>query len=113
MSIIVSYERPRLPASMVHQPAATKAKRRPSPAQRGYGAAHRKKRGELLARSPWCVNCLKRGIKTPATVRDHVVPKRYGGGEDESNEQSLCRPCHDSYKRRLEAKRRKRLTQAG
>ena len=61
---------------------------RGSAAERGYGADWRKARRRFL---------LKRGVLTPATVVDHIVPHR--GDQrlfwDESNWQPLCKQCHD------------------
>ena len=64
-----------------------------------------------LLREPWCRECAKRGIRTRATVVDHVEPHR---GEwarfiDRSNLQSLCKRCHDRKTAQEQAgKRRKR-----
>lgn len=45
----------------------------------------------ILARHPLCAICGK-----PATVVDHIVPRRQGGGDtDHSNLQSLCARCHN------------------
>lgn len=58
----------------------------------------------FLRSSPLCVMCAKRGITKPATVVDHVIPHK--GDEqlfwDETNWQSLCKPCHDGPKAQLE-----------
>ena len=48
-----------------------------------------------LARQPWCEECLKQGIYTPATDVDHKErhegdPVRFFGGPL----QSLCHNCH-------------------
>ena len=64
--------------------------------QRGYGAAWRKKRAAGLKREPLCRTCKAKGILTPATIRDHITPKKLGGTDDERNLQSLCKPCHDA-----------------
>ncbi|WP_405220179.1 HNH endonuclease signature motif containing protein [Lentisalinibacter sediminis] len=57
-----------------------------------------------LTNNPLCVFCEQRGRLTPATVVDHIRPHR---GDpvlffDLTNLQSLCKPCHDSVKQRLE-----------
>ena len=46
----------------------------------------------IFARDSWrCVKCKRAG----RLECDHIVPLRRGGAEyDESNLQSLCRPCH-------------------
>jgi 5-methylcytosine-specific restriction endonuclease McrA len=53
---------------------------------------------------PYCVVCMTVGRQTVATVADHITPHR--GNKvlfyDVTNIQSLCKPCHDSYKQRLE-----------
>jgi len=59
---------------------------------------------EQLQRHPFCTFCLQLEIRTPATVADHKTPHR--GNPvlffDPLNLQSLCKPCHDSAKQRLE-----------
>lgn len=50
-----------------------------------------------LLREPFCRECAKRGIRTRATVVDHVKPFR-GDWElfvDPANHQSLCKHHHD------------------
>ena len=50
-----------------------------------------------LLREPYCRACARRGIKTKATVVDHVVPHegRWELFADPANLQSLCKSCHD------------------
>ena len=48
--------------------------------------------------------CERRGVLTPATVVDHIIPHR---GDmtlfwDSANWQPLCKSCHDSDKQMLE-----------
>lgn len=63
---------------------------------RGYDRAHRKWRAAVLRRNPLCVECLKVGRTTRATVADHIVPIRDGGSKrDLENGQGLCHPCHN------------------
>ena len=58
----------------------------------------------FLARHPLCAHCLKRGFTTPATEVDHIKPLRQGGARlDQTNLQSLCKPCH-SRKTRQEVR---------
>lgn len=64
----------------------------------------RRIRGEQLRIEPFCRMCADLGIVTPATVCDHVDPHRgdrvkFFGGPF----QSLCKPHHDSTKKREEA----------
>ncbi|MEM8619842.1 MAG: HNH endonuclease signature motif containing protein [Actinomycetota bacterium] len=48
-------------------------------------------RRRILERDPICAACHQR----PSTIADHIVPVAEGGGDDESNGQGLCDPCHD------------------
>ncbi|MGY4876495.1 HNH endonuclease [Vreelandella aquamarina] len=78
--------------------------RRGSAASRGYGYKWQKAREEYLREHPLCVFCQRRGKVTPASVVDHIVPHK---GDlklfwRRSNWQSLCKPCHDIDKQRLE-----------
>lgn len=71
---------------------------------RGYGRKWRKAREQFLQQHPLCVFCQRRGRVTAATVVDHIVPHR---GDlklfwRRSNWQSLCKPCHDTEKKRIE-----------
>jgi 5-methylcytosine-specific restriction protein A len=71
--------------------------RRGSAAQRGYGRDWQRYRVSFLAEHPWCVECLKQGIHTVATIVDHVKPHK---GDmvlfwDVNNHQSLCEHCHN------------------
>jgi len=54
--------------------------------------------------NPLCVECLKHGIHTLATVRDHIIPLAEGGEDTTENSQALCKQCHDK-KTREEARR--------
>ena len=60
-------------------------------------------RAAQLASEPFCRKCRNRGVLTPATVADHVVPHR--GDPDlfwNGELQSLCDHCHNSTKQREE-----------
>lgn len=64
--------------------------------KRGYGTAWNKLRLRILQRDKrLCRSCKRKGLTTVATQVDHIVPKARGGGDDETNLQSLCQPCHD------------------
>ena len=68
-----------------------------SAASRGYNSRWRRESKKFLELHPLCQECLKKGIATPATVVDHIVPHR---GDvklfwDRSNWQALCKSCHD------------------
>ena len=62
----------------------------------------RKLRLSILIRDNYlCVMCKAKGIYTPASIVDHVIPvKKHDGNfwdaSAEDNLQSLCKPCHDS-----------------
>jgi 5-methylcytosine-specific restriction enzyme A len=58
-------------------------------AQRGYGARWQKLRRLYLRRYPVCVLCGR-----PATDVDHILPRRRGGSDHETNLQALCASCH-------------------
>ena len=50
----------------------------------------------LLAREPLCRTCLGRGLATPATEVDHIVPRAWGGAVwDFKNLQPICETCHE------------------
>lgn len=57
-----------------------------------------------LQRQPFCVYCRQLGIRTPATVVDHIAPHKGNKALffNPMNLQSLCKCCHDSAKKRLE-----------
>jgi 5-methylcytosine-specific restriction protein A len=66
--------------------------------QRGYTHRWHAVRTLYLHEHPLCVECLKQGRPVPATVVDHIKPHK--GDQrlfwDETNWQSLCKPCHDA-----------------
>lgn len=66
-------------------------------AERGYDSRWRAARKRFLRKHPLCVECMRQGKLTPATVVDHVIPHR--GNQDlfwdENNWQPLCKGCHD------------------
>jgi len=84
----------RCPAHAGAQHADDRA-RRGNSAQRGYGVRHRQWRRIVLGRHPLCANPFQlKSHYVPATVADHVIPLRQGGGWGLDNGQSLCRNCH-------------------
>lgn len=77
---------------------------RKSSAERGYGGRWQKARAAWLKAHPLCEMCLDQGVTTAATLVDHIEPHR---GDHElfwrrDNWQSLCAPCHNSHKQRME-----------
>lgn len=51
-------------------------------------------RQAFLAKHPLCAKCMQRGVPTPGTQVDHIVPLHKGGTDTASNKQSLCDACH-------------------
>jgi 5-methylcytosine-specific restriction protein A len=68
---------------------------RPEPA-RVRGRALQQARAALFAAAPWCVHCLRLGLRTRATIRDHRVPLAEGGADGDENVQGLCQACSDA-----------------
>lgn len=65
-----------------------------------------KLRASQLKREPFCRYCADQGIKTRATVVDHIIPHE-GRAEyffTRNNLQSLCKACHDQVKQKEERK---------
>lgn len=68
----------------------------------GTAAWQRKRKLQLMA-EPLCAFCAKDGLSTPATVADHIIPHKGDAKAFWNNAlQSLCKPCHDSTKQRIE-----------
>ena len=77
---------------------------RSQPVVRMRGRRLQRARLALLSKQPWCVPCLKRGIRTISTIRDHIIPLAEGGADDDTNVQAICEDCHDA-KTREESRR--------
>ena len=81
-------------------------RKRGSSTQRGYGARWQRRRLIFLKNNPLCVECLKRGERTPATEVDHIEP--HNGDPvlfwDESNWQGLCKTDHSIKTRTRDAR---------
>ena len=62
-----------------------------------YGSRQWKNlRDYVLARSPLCAECLRRGVITAGQVVDHIIPVADGGKEmNVENLQTLCAACHN------------------
>ena len=69
----------------------------------GTKAWHRLRTKQLMS-SPLCGYCLQIGITRAAQVVDHIKPHKGDTSlfHDPENLQSLCKPCHDRHKQRLE-----------
>ncbi len=70
---------------------------RGSASSRGYNYQWTKARDLFIRKNPLCILCQREGRTVQATIVDHRTPHR---GDmvlfwDESNWQSLCKPCHD------------------
>ena len=68
-----------------------------SASARGYNSKWRRESKKFLEIHPLCVRCIEKGIATPATVVDYIIPHR-GDQElfwDRSNWQPICKKCHD------------------
>ena len=82
-------------------PEHTQTKRGPSresAARRGYGREWQRISREYLAAHPWCAECQRRGVRTPATEVDHRTPHK-GNRKlfwDKENWQPLCHSCHSA-----------------
>ena len=63
--------------------------------------------GQLL-HEPFCRECARRGMRTPATVVDHIRPHRgdWAMFVDKANHQSMCKSCHDRKTAREQATER-------
>lgn len=48
----------------------------------------------FLRSHPLCADCERQGRVTPATDVHHLVARRAGGGDEESNLEALCHSCH-------------------
>ncbi len=90
-------------------------RRRGSAAERGYDWSWQKYRLAFLAQHPLCVECLKRGETTAATVVDHIID--HNGDRqlfwDPANHQPLCKPDHDAKTARTAAFHRKSRERVG
>lgn len=81
-----------------HQKEETKKYNRNRKFKKLYNSSRwQRLRKKVLTKHPLCVECEKKGILTPATEVDHIVP--HHGSEalfwDEDNLQALCKSCHD------------------
>ena len=80
----------------VHKPLGKFADRaRGTRQQRGYGADHERARKRELSRDKGlCQPCLRLGRYRPGRICDHIVPRAFGGSDEDSNRQTICDDCH-------------------
>lgn len=76
------------------------------------GRALQREREALFSEQPLCVECLKNGRLSIATIRDHIIPLAFGGKDERSNTQSLCEACSDS-KTKGESAQGRKLSRGG
>lgn len=63
--------------------------------QQGYGRAWEILRARILKRDKYlCQTCLRQGIATEAKAVDHIKAKAFGGTDEETNLESICKQCH-------------------
>ena len=91
----------------VNRLAATKTNTVPvrdSDPSKLYNRRWRRARHYYLLAHPLCVMCNNNDNIKQAQVVDHITPHKgdYALFWDSNNWQSLCKPCHDKHKQRLE-----------
>lgn len=67
--------------------------------ERKRGRAGCRDRAQVLAEEPLCRLCLKQGRTTASQIVDHIKPLAWGGSDERTNKQALCKPCHDEKSR--------------
>jgi 5-methylcytosine-specific restriction enzyme A len=77
--------------SHYHKPAEC----RPSAYRRGYDRTWQRLAEAVLSDEPLCRMCKDKGLRSGATLVDHIKPIEDGGPRlDRNNLQPLCRDCH-------------------
>lgn len=96
----------------LHRPTGEKRRRESAEYHSWYSLPiwTKELRPAQLLREPFCRECAKRGIRTRATVVDHIIPFRGNWGKfvDPRNHQSLCKRCHDRKTALEQAEKRKK-----
>ena len=63
--------------------------------ERGYGHQWTKRRNAVMIRDDYlCQTCQRNGRDTAAQEVDHINPKSQDGGDELSNLEAICKPCH-------------------
>jgi 5-methylcytosine-specific restriction protein A len=56
------------------------------------GVRWQKLRRRILIEEPWCGVC----ERAPSEQVDHITPIAWGGTDERSNLQGICRSCHEN-----------------
>jgi 5-methylcytosine-specific restriction endonuclease McrA len=59
---------------------------------------------EILERDGWVCQIRHPGCKGEATMVDHIVPRRVGGGDEPANLRAACSPCNIGRENRRRAR---------
>jgi 5-methylcytosine-specific restriction protein A len=72
---------------------------RPTATERGYGFNWRKLRNAFIRDHPYCADPfgIHKGALVDATDVHHIISKKEGGSNADSNLQSLCHSCHSRH----------------
>ena len=62
--------------------------------KRRYGREWQRIRNRYAAAHPFCEECYKKGVFTPAEEIHHIIPLSHGGTHADDNLMALCKPCH-------------------
>ena len=77
---------------------------------RKRGRAGQRDRAAVVADEPLCRHCLAQGRTRATEIVDHIKPLAWGGSDERSNKQGLCREHHDeksAAERSIDADRRR------
>jgi 5-methylcytosine-specific restriction protein A len=92
---------------MKRTPQQVASDNRASASARGYDATWQRLRRMHLNANPWCVFCLEKGLVVEGEHVDHklTIRERPDLRLDPENLQTLCAPCHNGRKQRLDRER--------